>query len=126
MRAWTPSIFLSSVANGSDLLRAFGKLKTDTTALQEFAKTYIEPEDDGSFFRLFRTAVQRTRHLRCIFGTDDTADSDLALERHINDNALGDGYSEEIIANVPVGHIGLKSASVVLPQVEELVQLSSG
>ena len=107
------------------LLRAFGKLETDTTALQEFARTYIiASEDEGTFFRMFRTAVERTRHLRCIFGTDDTADSDLALERHLSDNALGDGYSEEMIANVPVPHIGLKRASVVLPLVDELVHLS--
>ena len=107
------------------LLRAFGKFQTDTAALRDFARTYIESATDDSFFRLFRTAVERVRHVRCIFGTDDLADSDLALERHIGDNALGDGYSEEMIANVQVGHIGLKSPSVVLPQLEELVQLSS-
>jgi len=106
------------------LLRAFGKLETDTAALQEFARTYIESENDDTFFKAFRTAVQRTRYLRCVFGTDDTADSDRALERHLSDNALGDGYSEEMIANVPVPHIGLKHASVVLPLVDELVQLS--
>jgi hypothetical protein len=104
------------------LLRAFSKLKTDTAVLQTFAKTYIEALDDDKYFELFRTAVERTRHLRVIFGTDDTADSDRALEQHISDNALGDGYSEEMIANVPVGHIDLKSASVVLPQVEEIVR----
>jgi len=107
------------------LLRAFGKFKTDTVALQKFAETYIESLDDDRFFGLFRSAAERTRNLRCIFGSDDTADSDRALKQHISDNALGDGYSEEMIANVPVGHIDLKSASVVLPQVEEIVRRNS-
>jgi pimeloyl-ACP methyl ester carboxylesterase len=104
------------------LLRAFGKFKTDTEALREFAQTYIETLEDDRFFRLFQTAVDRTRHLRCIFGYDDTPDSDRALELHISDNALGDGFSEEMIANVQVGHIDLKKPSVVLPLVEEIVR----
>ena len=106
------------------LLRAFSKLKTDTAVLQEFARTYIESLDEDRFFELFRTAVGRTRRLRCVFGTDDTADLDRALEQHIRDSALGDGYVEEMIANVPVGHIDLKSASVVLPQVEQILRRS--
>lgn len=104
------------------LLGAFSKFKTDTAVLQRFSKTYVESLDDNSFFELFRTAIERTRHLRCIFSTDDAADLDRALKRHIGENALGDGYSEEMIVNVPVGHIDLKSASVVLPQVEEIVR----
>ena len=107
------------------LLRAFGKFKTDTAALQRFAKTYIESLDDDRFFGLFRTAVERTRLLYCVFGSDDSADADRALKQHISDNALGDGYSEGMITNVSVGHIDLKSASVVLPWVEEIVRRNS-
>lgn len=107
------------------LLRAFDKFQTDTAALQKFAKTYIEALEDDRFFRLFQTAVRRTRHLRCVFGTDDTPESDHALELHIRDNALGDDFSEEMIANVPVGHTDLNNASVVLPLVEEIVRSES-
>jgi len=107
------------------LLRAFDKFQTDTEALQKFAKTYIKALEDDRFFRLFQTAVRRTRHLRCVFGTDDTPESDRAMELHISDNALGDDFSEEMIANVPVGHIDLNNASVVLPLVEEIVRSDS-
>ena len=104
------------------LLGAFDKFQTDTEALQSFAKTYVEALEDDRFFRLFQTAVRRTRHLRCVFGTDETSESDRALELHISDNALGDDFSEEMIANVPVGHLDLINASVVLPLVEEIVR----
>jgi hypothetical protein len=104
------------------LLRAFGKFKTDTVALQKYAETYIESLSDDRFFVMFRSAVERTRILRCIFGSDDAADSDHALEQHISGNALGDGYTEEMIANVPVGHIDLKTPSVVLSVVEDIVR----
>ena len=66
--------------------------------------------------------MDRVKHVRCIFGKDDTPDSDRALERHISDNALGDRYSEEMIATVATGHIDLKNAAVVLPCVEEIVR----
>ena len=51
--------------------------------------------------------------------------TDRALEQHISDNALGDDFSEEMIANVPVGHLDLINASVVLPLVEEIVRSDS-
>ena len=105
------------------LVRAFGKFQTDTAALREFARTYVESMTDDSFFELFRAASERTRHLRCVFATDDSADSDCALARHISDDALGEKFSEEIIADVQVGHVDLKNPSVVLPLIEELVHL---
>jgi len=103
------------------LIRSFGKFASDPAALQHFAQTYVDFLDEDSFFEFFRTAVDRVRYVRCIFGKDDTADSDRALERHISDHALGDRYSEEMIAIVSTGHIDLKKAAVVLPCVEEIV-----
>ncbi len=104
------------------LLSSFRKFGKDTAALQVFAKTYIESEDEDSFFRMFRAAVEHTSHLRCVFGPDDNVDLDHALSCHINDNWLGDAYQEKMIVKVPDGHIGLKSASVLLPVVDEVLQ----
>ncbi len=104
------------------LVSAFSKFATDIAALQLFSKTYIESLEDETFFDLFRTATERTRHIRCVFGPDEAADLDRAMEQHISDNALGDDYSEEMIVNEPVGHLDLKNASVVLPQIEEIVR----
>ena len=104
------------------LTRAFRKFETNPAALQHFAQTYLNSLEEDSFFESFRTAVDRVKHVRCIFGKDDTRDSDRARERHISAHALGDRYSEEMIATVATGHIDLTSAAVVLPCVEEVVR----
>ncbi len=103
------------------LVRAFEKFTNDPAALKSFAETYVESLSDDSFFDLLRTAINRGRHLRCIFANDDTADIDRALGRHIRDNALGNDFKEEMIANAPVGHIALRGPDVVLPQIEEVL-----
>jgi len=105
------------------LIRSFVKFEANPAALQHYAQTYVDFLDEDSFFESFRTAMDRVKHVRCIFGKDDTRDSDRALERHISDNALGDRYSEEMISIVSTGHIDLKKAAVVLPCVEEIVRL---
>ena len=73
-----------------------------------------------------RSALEKVQHVRCIFGTDDGPHADRAVEKHITDNALGDRYSEEMIATVGAMHIELKSAPVSLSVVEEVVELVEG
>ncbi len=107
----------------SYLLRAFAKFQTDVQALQTFASTYIDVLEQDRFFEQFRATVRNSEHLRCLFGSDDTAELDNALDRHIRANELGDGYSEEMIAHVEVIHRNLKNPTIVLPQIEEIVAL---
>jgi serine/threonine protein kinase len=105
------------------LICAAKKFEASPAALQYFAQTYINSLDENTFFESFRVAVERVKHVRCIFGDDDSRDSDRAMERHISDSALGDRYSEEMTTNVSVGHMDLITAAVILPWVEQIVLL---
>ena len=108
------------------LVTALGKFGSDIEALRKFAQEIIAVYDDDEFFELFRTATERVQHIRCIFSSDERDAADYVLERHIRDNALGDHYSEEMIAMESTGHVQLRSASILLPYVEEIVQCAGG
>jgi hypothetical protein len=105
------------------LLRAFSKFHTDVEALQTFASTYIVALEEDRFFECFRATIRNSGHLRCLFGSDDTAELDSALERHIKANELGDEFLELMIEHVEESHMDLKNPNVVLPQIEEIVRL---
>jgi serine/threonine protein kinase len=108
------------------LVRALGKFGKDTDALRTFAQELIAVYGDDEFFELFRTVTERVQHVRCVFSSDEREDVDYVLERHIGDNVLGDRYSEEMIVMESVGHVQLRSASILLPYVEEIVQSTRG
>ena len=89
------------------------------------ARDLIAAYDEDRFFEIFRTATEYVPHIRCVFGSDELDVADHLLARHIDDNALGSRFSEEMIATENVGHIQLNNAEIVIPYVEEIVRLSA-
>jgi serine/threonine protein kinase len=104
------------------LVCAFNKFATNPEPLQHFAQTYIEDLNGDMFFELFRQAATRIKHVRCVYGKDEAAELNHALEKHLTENALGDNYSEEMFVTVSAGHIDLNSPKIVLPCLEEILR----
>jgi len=103
------------------LIRAFSKFAEAPRTLKYFADTYIADLKSDMFFELFRQATNRIEHVRCVFGADDTAELDHALEKHLTENALGGRYTEEMFMTVSAGHMDLKKPAIVLPCLEEVL-----
>ena len=103
------------------LVGAFNKFATNPEPLQHFAQTYIEDLNGDMFFELFRQATTRIKHVRCVYGKDEAAELNHALEKHLTENALGDNYSEEMFVTVSAGHNDLNSPEIILPCLEEIL-----
>jgi serine/threonine protein kinase len=108
------------------LVRAFGKFGRDIKGLRQFAQDVIATYNDDKFFELFRTATERVEHIRCVFSSAERDAADYALQQHIDENALGDRFSEDMIVMESTGHVQLRNASVLLPHVEEIVRRAGG
>jgi serine/threonine protein kinase len=107
------------------LIGAFGKLGTDVAALREFSRGYVEGCDERTFFPQLRAALKQARVTRCVFSVEERASADFVLDRHIQENALGEHFTEEtIVTDAARRHSQLGSPAVLLPLVEEVARLA--
>ncbi|TDJ77519.1 MAG: serine/threonine protein kinase [Planctomycetota bacterium] len=107
----------------SYLVQAFQKFGSDPRTLRDHARSLIEPlERDPDFFlHSFRNAIERVRRLTCVFAMHEAHDLDWILKRHLEDDALGSDYQEEMICLSAAGHMQLADTDVIRPYLDALI-----
>ena len=110
------------LADHEYLARAFRKFRYDVAPLRRFASDLVASRPPGAFFEYFRGASARVSQIRCVFAMDEADDRDYALRRHLEEDALGENFSEEMFVDARAHHIDMRNASVVVPLLDELVE----
>jgi hypothetical protein len=92
------------------LVTAFSKFGTHTDALSRYSDDIISPFKDGSltqFPKWYKCCTKRVPHVRFIFDTDGFDGLDRLMQKHLEDNIVGDDFDEDTIVRIPFSHMEL-------------------
>jgi hypothetical protein len=100
----------------------FIKLGTDLEPLRRYAADLVQPfEGPGDpLADWYRSAKQRVPHVRLVFSNEEAAAAEALLARHLEDNVLGDDFTESSFAIERVHHLALLDLGLITRQVEEV------
>jgi hypothetical protein len=107
------------------LVHTLGKLGTDVEGVKRYGADVAAPFEsrgESPFVAWYRAAVERVRHVRCVFSNGESMVLDKILSQHLDDNVLGDLYSEETIVHEHTRHMDLMDPTLVLRHVTEIVE----
>lgn len=104
------------------LIQACRKFRHDVAPLRRLAQDFVANYDDDTIYGQFRRLCSRVDLVRCVFGSNDAQERDEALEKHLNRDALGPNFSEEMFIDVEANHIELGLGKTLNPLVDEIVR----
>lgn len=100
----------------------FMKLGVELEPLRRYAADLVKPfEGSGDpLADWYRSAKQRVPHVRLVFSNEESAAAEALLARHLEDNVLGDDFTEKSFAIERVHHLALLELGLVTRHVEEI------
>lgn len=106
------------------IVQTFRKFGEDVGALARYGEGIVAPfeKNPDIFYTWFRNALERVPQVRCVFAEEETTWAEAVLSRHLEDNVLGDRFSEDVIRIVNVSHVELARADILLPLVQEVAE----
>jgi pimeloyl-ACP methyl ester carboxylesterase len=108
------------------LIRAFKKFRYDVAPLRRVASDLIARRDLETVYGEYRRLCARVPVVRCVFASDDAHEREDALRFHLQDDALGPAFSEDMFVDVDVGHMELRLAPTIESVLEPVVDLVRG
>jgi pimeloyl-ACP methyl ester carboxylesterase len=124
---------LKSLANDIDTLETwlviqsyfaqmFMKLGTELEPLRRYAADLVRPFEQGDpFVEWFRRASARIPRLRCVFSNEEAAAAEALLARHLEDNVLGDGFTDDSFVLERVHHLALLDSQLIARHVDAVL-----
>jgi len=103
--------------------QAFLKFGSDLSALKRYSSGVVEPfeTDEEPLANWYRAVMDRVPHVRCVFAQPEVTAAEELLARHLQDNVLGDGFSEETYVLEDFHHMQLANPDVILRYLDEVV-----
>jgi hypothetical protein len=100
------------------IVEIIAKFGSDIEPLKPYSEDIIRPfeeNEENQFIEWYRSVTARVQVVRFVTTPEDFGALDRILLRHLEDNALGDSYSEEtIIREEEITHMQLADPEVVL------------
>jgi TolB-like protein/Flp pilus assembly protein TadD len=106
------------------LVQTFRKFGPDLSALVQYARDVVAPleADPDAFYRVFRAALDRVPHVRCVFAEEESGYAEEVLARHLDEDVPGGRFTEDVVRIAAVDHLNLSRADVLAPLVTEVVE----
>lgn len=107
------------------LVASFSKFRVNTAPLSQYASDIVAPFRDGSleqFSKWYRYCTSRVPHIQCVIDTDGYPCLDRLMQKHLENNILGDDFREETIVRAPCSHMELGNSEMVLKYTLEFVK----
>ena len=110
------------------LVQTSQKFGTNMAALRRFGEDIVAPfrKNDDVFYEWARNTLDRVPHVRFLFAEEEVTDAEAVIARHLEENVLGDHFTEETIQFASVGHLELITPDVMLHQVKDLIRCAEG
>ena len=110
------------------ITQTFQKFGTDMGPLQLFAADLIAPFEAGGdpFPEWYRAAMQRIPSVRFVFSDVEAAPAEAVLARHLDQNVLGDRYSERSYITERLAHGQLTEPKLAIPYIESVLAELTG
>jgi len=108
--------------------QTFMKFGAEMEPLQRCSADLIAPFENGGdpFPEWYRAATQRIRSVRFVFSDAEAVQAEAVLARHLEQNVLGDRYSEKTYVTEKLAHHQLSEPDIVLRYVESVVAELAG
>jgi len=103
------------------IVQKFGK---NMEPVKRFARDIVEPfkvKDSDQFPKWYRAVIDKVPVVQFVFSTDDSPALDRILKRHLEENILGDNYSEKTIGRMELAHIQTGHPNVVIELVKKFL-----
>jgi len=108
--------------------QTFMKFGADLEPLKRCSADLIAPFENGGdpFPEWYRAATQQIRSVRFVFSDAEALPAEAVLARHLEQNVLGDRYSEKTYVTEKLTHHQLSEPDVVLRYTESVVAELTG
>lgn len=108
--------------------QTFMKLGTDLEPLKRYAADLVAPfETPGDpLADWYLSARRQIPNIRFVFSDEEAGPAELLLRRHLENNVLGDEFTESSFMIEPVGHAALLEPRLVLRHVEDIIAQATG
>jgi len=105
------------------LSQTFMKLGSDLEPLRRYSADLVAPfEQPGDpLADWYRSAQQRVRRVRLVFSNEEARAAEALLERHLENNVLGDDFSHDAFVIEPVHHIALLDPELVMKHIDSVL-----
>ncbi len=103
--------------------QTFTKFATDLEPLRRYSVELIAPFEGGGdpLPGWYRAATARIPCVRFVFSNEEAGPAEAVLSRHLEQNVLGDRFTEESYVTEPIAHGRLPEAAVVNRYVERVI-----
>ena len=103
--------------------QTFGKFAADLEPLRRYSAELIAPFENGGdpLPGWYRLATEKIPSVRFVFSNEEAAPAEAILSRHLEQNVLGDRFTEESYVTEPVRHGQLPDPSIANRYVESVV-----
>jgi len=100
----------------------FIKLGDDLEPLRRYAADLVSPFEAAGdpLADWYRSAKQRVPQVRLVFSNEESAAAEALLARHLENNVLGDGFTEDSFTIERVHHLALLDFALITRQVEDV------
>ncbi len=104
------------------------KLGTDLEPLKRYAADRVAPfETPGDpLADWYLSARRQISNIRFVFSDEERGPAELLPRRHLENNVLGDEFTESSFIIEPVGHVALLEPRLVVRHVEDIVAQATG
>ncbi|HEX5030295.1 MAG TPA: protein kinase [Candidatus Eisenbacteria bacterium] len=105
------------------ITQTFLKFGADVEPLKRCSMDLIAPFENGGdpFPEWYRAATQRFQSVRFVFSDAEAAAAEAVLARHLDQNVLGDRYSEKTYVTEKLAHGQLTEPRIAIPHIESVV-----
>jgi pimeloyl-ACP methyl ester carboxylesterase len=110
------------------ITQTFLKFGADMEPLKRYSADLIAPFEAGGdpFPEWYRAATERIPSVRFVFSDAEAAPAEAVLSRHLEQNVLGDRYSEKSYVVEKLAHGRLTEPKVAIPYIESVVAELTG
>ncbi len=112
----------------SYLVTAFSKFSDQTKPFSQYAYDILKPFKDGNwelFPKWYQNCMKKIPHVRFITDTGGYNTLDTLMLKHLENNILGDDFSEDSIMKVPDSHMDLVKPEKIVAQTIDFMKLFS-
>ena len=103
--------------------QTFQKFGSDLEPLRRYSAELIAPFEGGGdpLPAWYRAATERIPSVRFVFSNEEAGPAEAVLARHLEQNVLGDRFTEDSYVTEPVAHGRLPEPAIVNRYVESVV-----
>ena len=103
--------------------QTFQKFGSDLEPLKRYSAELIAPFEAGGdpLPGWYRTATERIPSVRFVFSDGEAAPAEAVLKRHLEQNVLGDGFTEDSYVTEPVAHGRLPEPAIAHRYIESVI-----